>query len=59
MTNRVYFIENTKALEVVIDTAETLFPCFINRELIEMNYSKISVLARNEDIKSIDNIFNF
>ena len=57
MTKKVYYIENTNALEVAIDNAEMLFPCFVSREFIEMNYSQISILARNEDLACIENIF--
>lgn len=56
MTIKVYYIENTNALDSALDTIVNSFPCFMNRELIEMNYSEIKIKARNEDIAKIENI---
>ena len=56
MTNKVYYIENSPELDEVIEKIENQFPCFLNRETIEMNYSIVEISARNEDIASIENI---
>ena len=41
MTTKTYYIENTTELDV-------------DRELIEMNYSEVSINARDEDISTIE-----
>ena len=56
MTNKVYYIENSPELDEVIEKIENQFPCFLNRETIEMNYSIVEIVARNEDTASIENI---
>ena len=56
MTKKVYYIENTSALDNALARIEASFPCFIDREYIVMNYSQISINARTEDINSIQSI---
>ena len=56
MTEKIYYIENTNELDNAMDKIENDFPCFTERELIEMNYSKITIKARTEDIKHIEDI---
>lgn len=56
MTTKTYYIENTNALDEALERIENDFPCFVEREFIEMNYSQIEINARNEDIVSIENI---
>ncbi len=54
MTTKTYYIENTTELDEVLEQIEEDFPCFVDRELIEMNYSEISINARDEDISAIE-----
>lgn len=56
MTKKVYYIENTPELDEAVAQITDKFPCFLNRETIEMNYSIVEINARNEDIASIENI---
>ena len=54
MTTKTYYIENTTELDEVLEQIEEDFPCFVARELIEMNYSEVSINARDEDISAIE-----
>lgn len=54
MTTKTYYIENTTELDEVLEQIEKDFPCFVDRELIEMNYSEVSINARDEDISTIE-----
>ena len=54
MINKTYYIENSAELNNVLELIENTFPCFVEREFIEMNYSQISINARQEDIASIE-----
>lgn len=54
MTTKTYYIENTTELDEVLEQIEKDFPCFVDRELIEMNYSEVSINARDEDISAIE-----
>jgi len=56
MTEKTYYIENCTELEEALEQIEQNFPCFVDRELIEMNYSKVAINAREEDIASIEKI---
>lgn len=56
MVEKIYYIENTNELNDAMDAIEQGFPCFTERELIEMDYSKITIKAREEDIKHIEEI---
>lgn len=56
MTNKTYYVENTNELDTALETIENNFPCFVEREFIEMNYSQIEINAREEDIASIERI---
>jgi hypothetical protein len=54
MTEKTYYIENSTELEEALEQIEQNFPCFVDRELIEMDYSKVTINAREEDIASIE-----
>lgn len=54
MTEKIYYIENSADLEEVLEQIEQVFPCFVDRELIEMDYSRVTINAREEDIASIE-----
>ena len=56
MTEKTYYIENCTELEEVLEQIEQNFPCFVDRELIEMNYSRVTINAREEDITSIERV---
>ena len=56
MIEKIYWIENTNELETALDKLDCI-PCFVDREFVEMNYSEITIKARQEDLKTIEKIF--
>ncbi len=56
MIEKIYWIENTNELETALDKLDYI-PCFVDREFVEMNYSEITIKARQEDLKTIEKIF--
>lgn len=56
MRTKTLYAENTNVLEEALKNITNKFPCFVNRELIEMNYSEIEITAREEDVASIERI---
>lgn len=57
MIEKIYWIENTNELDIALNKLNCV-PCFIDREFVEMNYSKITINARQEDLKTIEKIFS-
>lgn len=56
MRTKTLYAENTNALDEALENITNNFPCFINRELIEMSYSEIEIRVREEDVASIERI---
>ena len=56
MVEKIYYIENSFEMSMALGEIEETFPCFVDREYIEMNYSKVTIKARQEDIASIEDI---
>ena len=56
MIKKAWYIENSNELDNAIINITSTFPCFIDMEFIEMNYSKVEIEARAEDIASIEEI---
>lgn len=54
MTEKIYYIENSLELATTLLKIEILIPCFIERNFIEMDYSKVVIIARNEDIATVE-----
>ena len=54
MLTKVYYIENSDNLENALNILRDTIPCFIDREFIEMNYSVVSIIARAEDLISVE-----
>ena len=54
MMTKTYYIQNLAELDDILDEIEETFPCFVEREYIEMDYSEVSINARDEDIASIE-----
>ena len=59
MIEKTYYIENSFALDTIYNHIVDSFPCFCDRELIEMNHSMIVIKARIEDLDSYWNSFIF
>lgn len=58
MEKRVYYKPNSVDLDVVIEHIKSVIPCFITREYIEMNYSKVEIIARVEDVPSVQRLMD-
>jgi len=43
------YTPNTRLLDTIIAEMTNSIPCFIDRECIEMDYSKVTVTCREED----------
>lgn len=56
MAKKSWYIENSLALTKAIDKIKADFPCFVDRQLIEMDMSYVQVEAREEDIQAIEDI---
>jgi hypothetical protein len=54
MVEKIYYVNNSAKLDEAIDFLRNLIPCFIDQELIEMDYSKVSVVVRVEDLKVVE-----
>lgn len=58
MEKRVYYKPNSVDLDVVIEHIKSVIPCFITREYIEMNYSKVEITARVEDTSTVQRLMD-
>ena len=56
MTKKVYYIENTKVLDMALSILAYDIPCFIDREFIEMNYSAVTITCRTEDLLTVERV---
>lgn len=50
-----HYIKNGIELEIALEVLADKIPCFIYREYIEMNYSEVIVICREEDAKVVEN----
>jgi hypothetical protein len=53
MTKFEAYLMNTALLEDVLERICNTFPCFINREYVEMNFSKVTITCRADDAEAI------
>ena len=53
MTKFEAYLMNTALLEDTLKCISNTFPCFINREYVEMNFSKVTITCRVEDADCI------
>lgn len=56
MEEKIYYIESSNELTDAMWIIENEYACFTEYENIEMNYVKITIQARTEDIKHIEEI---
>ena len=54
MREKSWYIKNTPELNDYLEELKMNVPCFIIREYVEMDYSKVNILAREEDFRSIE-----
>lgn len=59
MAKVVYFMANGTVLDETITLIINRFPCFVNREYVEMDYSKVTVTCRVEDSAAIQEQFEY
>ena len=59
MAKVVYFMANGTILDETIALIIDRFPCFVNREYIEMDYSKVTVICRADDAASVYEQFEY
>ena len=50
------FVEWTDEANNTIDKIITLFPCFVETTILEMNWREVIITARIEDIVNIEKI---
>ena len=56
MRKTTYWIENSNELDSKLAHIAFTFPCWVMRKYVEMDYSEITIEARQEDMASIENI---
>lgn len=56
MTTKVYYIPYNKAVEKV-NKIETIVPCFVEIEDVEMGYAEVTIKVRDEDVATIERYF--
>ena len=56
MVAKTLYIENSKEVFEAYKKIENTFPCWIDVTPIEMNYSEVTIRAREEDMASIEKI---
>lgn len=49
MTKTVFYLPNHPMLDQVLADIKERIPCFVEREYIEMDFSKVTITFRNED----------
>lgn len=54
MATKTYYIENSERLNEVLELLKMAIPCIIEREYIEMNFSQIEIIARAEDLRTVE-----
>lgn len=57
MNTKIYYLEDCEKTDDKIAKL-TNFPCWIETDMIEMNYLRIEVSCRTEDANAIDRIMN-
>ena len=56
MTTKVYYIPYDKAIAKV-EKIETVVPCFVEVEDVEMGYAAVTIKVRDEDVATIERYF--
>lgn len=50
------YVQNSSILDEALQFIATTWPCFVNREYIEMDYSLVTITTRKEDVIKIEKI---
>ena len=56
MTKKVYYIEYTNEAEEAIERVTNELPTFVEVEAVEMNFVRVEIDCRIEDVKTIERI---
>ena len=56
MTKKVYYIEYTNEAEKAIERVTNELPTFVEAEAVEMNFVRVEIDCRIEDVKTIERI---
>ena len=54
MTTKTYYVENTSKLDTALAQIDMLTNCSIKRELIEMDWSELTIRAKDKDLPTIE-----
>ena len=55
MVEKIYFFDNrTENIDERLEELAIAIPCFIDREFIEMDWSKVTIQAREEDLATVE-----
>lgn len=57
MTEKIYWVDRndiTNDLEETLTALYMRIPCFVEIENIEMNWAKVTIQAREEDLKTVE-----
>ncbi len=52
-----YYIENNIFAMDTINELIDCVPCFVRWDKVEMNYLKVTIQAREEDVNTVENFF--
>lgn len=56
MTKKVYYIEYTNEAQEAIERVTNELPTFVEIEAVEMNFVRVEINCRIEDVKTIERI---
>jgi hypothetical protein len=56
MTTKTYYVENTTELDTALAQINMLIDCSVEQEPIEMNWSKLTIQARDIDFPLIERL---
>lgn len=56
MTKKVYYIEYTNEAKEAIERVKNELPTFVEVEAVEMNFVRVEINCRIEDVKIIERI---
>ena len=56
MTTKTYYVENTTELDTALAHIDMLIDCSVEQEPIEMNWSELTIQARDIDFPLIERL---
>ena len=57
MTEKIYWVDRNDIINDLEETLMALYmriPCFVEIENVEMNWAKVTIQAREEDLKTVE-----